>query len=108
MQLPSTFQTLFQSPPPIVIKAVQGFPGLQAKIPGSLSHRSTTSEQQKVIREVNDAFSTKSTQSEPGVKMLLAREKVQTMLNTLASEDVFDNIDLKSLLRELVITKKDE
>ena len=40
--------------------------------------------------------------------MLLARDKVQSMLTALASEEVFENIDLKSLLRELVITKNDE
>ena len=109
MQSPSPFISLFQSPPPLIIKAVQGFPGLRAEAPRSEGNRSTTSEQKKVIQEVNHAFSTKSTQSEPdSVDMLIAREKLQTMFNNLAGEDVFNNVDLGSLLKEIVITKKEQ
>ena len=109
MQSPSPFLSLFQSPPPLIIKAVQGFPGLRAEAPRSEGNRSTTSERKKVIQEVNHAFSTKSTQSEPdSVDMLIAREKLQTMFNNLAGEDVLNNVDLGSLLKEIVITKKEQ
>ena len=62
-----------------------------------------------MIKEVTHAFSIKSTQSDAdSVDMLIACDKLQTMFNTLASEDVFSNVDLGSLLKDIVITKKEQ
>ena len=108
MQFGSPFLSLFPNPPPLVIKTVQGFPGVRAE-EKSESHRSHTSEQKKVIEEVTHAFSVQSNTSEAdSVDMLIARDKLQTMFNTLASEEVFNNVDLGSLLKDIVIKKKEQ
>ena len=76
MQFGSPFLSLFPNPPPLVIKTVQGFPGVRAE-EKSESHRSHTSEQKKVIEEVTHAFSVQSNTSEAdSVDMLIARDKL--------------------------------
>ena len=70
MKSPHTFTTLFQSPPPVLNKPTHGNPIFHAEHAGSISQRSTTSEQQRLVKEVYERLSSnKSTQSEPGVEM---------------------------------------
>ena len=94
------FTSFFENPPTTShLPPTRGIPIIHAKPVVSLSVRSTTSEQQRLIKDVSERMSgSKSTQSE-GVKMKGARDKVKIFLNELASEEVFENVDLKSLLR---------
>ena len=88
-----------------------------------LSVRSTTLEQQRLIKAVSERMSwsgpksnqsegvemsgSKSTHSE-GLEVQVAQDKVKTFLNDLASEEIFENVNLQSLLREIVITQQEE
>ena len=49
----------------------------------------------------------KSTHSE-GLEVQVAGDKVKTFLNDLASEEIFQNVNLQSLLKEIVITPQEE
>ena len=49
----------------------------------------------------------KSTHSE-GSEVQIARDKVKNFLNDLASEEIFQNVNLQSLLKEIVITPQEE
>ena len=82
-----SFSTLFPNPPPV--RPPQSLPGLRAEERAE-SHRSHTSEQKKVLEVVTNTFSVPSNRSDGNsVDMECAREKLQDMLNALASEQVF-------------------
>ena len=118
------FTSLFDNPsasphlPPIHGISI---PHARPEVP--LSVRSTTSEQQRVIKAVSERIpgsgpkshqsegvemsGSKSTHSE-GLEVQIARDKVKTFLNDLASEEIFQNVNLQSLLKEIVITPQEE
>ena len=105
MQSGFSFTTLFPNPPPI--RPPQSLPGLRAA-ERAASLRSHTSEQKNVLEMVTNTFSVPSNRSENNsVDMECAREKLQTMLNALASEQVFSKIDLGSLMKDIVIKTKE-
>ena len=91
-----SFTTHFPNPPPA--QPAQSLPGLWAQARAD-SHRSNTSEQKKVLEVVTSTFSAPSQRSDgSNAEMEGARGKLQDMLNSLASDQTFANIDLGSLL----------
>ena len=103
MQSGSPFFALFPDPPPI--RTPQGLPGLRAE-EKSESLRSHTSEQKKVLEVVTNSVQSNKSDVD-SADMENACDKLQTMSNSLASEQVFNNIDLGSLLKDIVIKKKE-
>ena len=61
-----------------------------------------------MLEMVTNTFSLPSNRSENNsVEMDWARERLQTRLNELASEEVFSKIDLGTLMKDIVIKTKE-